>query len=134
MGIARKNTSTATNLSHLPKDDHMVWQPIFAALAAAIGEAQAFAWFGHCRFVEREWDQLTLSHWSSFAADEALRRHGYELAKAAGVKRVKIHHSGGFKPDVIAGTPRQRRGWTVFFVPDPLKRRTEALAAQAVAR
>ena len=133
MGIARKNASTTSLRSFIPLDDHMAWQPIFAALAAVIGEAKAFAWFGHCRYVEREWDQLTLSHWSAFAADEGLRRHGSELAKAAGVKRVKIHYSGGFKPDVIAGTPRQRRGWTVFIVPDPVKRRTEALA-QAVAR
>jgi hypothetical protein len=96
-----------------PLDPDHNWQEIYRRLASAIGEADCYAWFGHCKFIRRDWGRLELQTWCGFVADEGLRRHGYELARIAGVTEVRVYRSGGYVP-VGVNEPARRNGWAAY--------------------
>jgi hypothetical protein len=110
--MAFKSTQTTNAL--LPYDENPQWRDIFEKLSQAIGPANAYSWFGHCRFVRLQSDSLELSHWNSFSAAESLRKHGAHLAKAANVSMIRMNRSGGFQPVCVTNSVSHRSGFETY--------------------
>lgn len=114
MGMHKKSGDDAAQLIvREPLDQDAQWREIFTTLAREIGEAEAWSWFGGCRFVEREAGLLVLAQSSSFTASEGLRRFGRALAQAARVQRIKVFRSGGHLAST-KGAARKRSGFEVW--------------------
>lgn len=79
-------------------DSNPEWRTIFKTLGREISPDKALVWFGWCRFLKRENGLLVLAHWLGYGAAECLARFGPALARAASVKTIRIHRSGGFVP------------------------------------
>lgn len=120
----KRSESPVASTRRQPLDDDPEWQAIYDALVAILGEPKAWSWFAHCRFIGLSESTLTLSHWGAFQAAECLKRHGTELAKAAGVGTVVVHRTGGYRPSHMSGLARQHRGAEIYRRPSPAERQT----------
>jgi hypothetical protein len=98
----------------LPYDANPEWREIYDRLAAQIGGAVAYSWFGPCKFVRLQSDTLELAHWIQFGARECTGRYGVNVAMAARVKTVRIYRSGGFVPHCITEQIFPKGGYEEF--------------------
>jgi len=113
-----------------PMDDNPTWGEIYDRLSAAIGAPHAYSWFAHCRFVRLQSDTLELSHWNAFSARECLHKFGEQLCAAANVNTIRMNRTGGSKPVTVETMVSNRRGFELFYKPQP---RMEPIPAQDTA-
>lgn len=103
---------------HDPADQSPEWGEIYGRLKEAIGDWQAFNWFGCCGFVDVDRGVIRLLHWNAFVAQECLRRHGADLCKIAGARAAQVSYSGGTRPGHLTGpAPAQRHGTAHYRLP-----------------
>lgn len=112
MGLARSLDRPKSERQ--PLEDNSEWRRIYDALVTALGEQTAWSWFGNARFIELANGRLTIAQWNSFVAAECLKRHGHELAKAAGVKSIRVYRDGGYRPTHLDGDGRHRTGYETW--------------------
>lgn len=98
-----------------PADKNHEWLEIYARLKESIGEWPAYNWFGHCRYLSRHDGVIRLEHWTPWAAEESLKRHGLHLCRAAGVKRAMVRFNGGSVPN--ERTARKVEGCAEYQMP-----------------
>lgn len=117
MGKFRKSETAAGDHrgDNDPADKNHEWLEIYAKLKESIGEWPAYNWFGHCRYLSCHDNTIRLEHWTPFAAEEALKRHGMDLCKAAGVKRALVRYNGGRVPNGCTG--RKVDGHATYRIP-----------------